>query len=84
MSKLRISVRIGSFFAALLVATSVLALIPTPAGAVQTPESVVVNPDPADWTPDILDGAGQRHPADGEQGHRGRHVHRRSAGTASR
>ena len=35
---------------------SVLALIPTPAGAVQTPESVVVNPDPADWTPDILDG----------------------------
>ncbi len=56
MSKLRISVRIGSFFAALLVATSVLALIPTPAGAVQTPESVVVNPDPADWTPDILDG----------------------------
>ena len=56
MSKLRISARIASFFAALLVATSVLTLIPTPAGAVQTPESVVVNPDPADWTPDILDG----------------------------
>ena len=35
---------------------SLVALIPSPAGAVQTPESVVVNPDPADWTPDIVDG----------------------------
>ena len=32
------------------------AFIPSPAAAVQTSESVVVNPDPADWTPDILDG----------------------------
>ncbi|MEO8423500.1 MAG: hypothetical protein ABI595_06250, partial [Actinomycetota bacterium] len=49
--------RMASLLTALLVALSVLTFIPTPAGAVQTPQSVVVNPDPADWTPQILDGA---------------------------
>ena len=56
MSTHRHPARIASLFSALLVAMSVLTLIPTPVGAVQTPESVVVNPDPADWTPNILDG----------------------------
>ena len=56
MSKLHPVRRLASLFTALLVALSVLAFIPTPAGAVQTPETVVVNPDPADWTPDVLDG----------------------------
>ena len=56
MSTHRHPARIASLFSALLVAMSILTLIPTPAGAVQTPESVVVNPDPADWTPHILDG----------------------------
>ena len=56
MSKLPPVRRFASLFTALLVAISVLAFVPSPAGAVQTPESVVVNPDPADWTPNILDG----------------------------
>ncbi len=56
MSKLPLVRRLASLFTALLVALSVLAFIPSPAGAVQTPDTVVVNPDPADWTPDILDG----------------------------
>jgi beta-propeller uncharacterized protein DUF5122 len=57
MTKLRAVPRMASILTALLVAVSILTLIPSPAGAVQTSESVVVNPDPADWTPQILDGA---------------------------
>ncbi len=38
-----------------LVALSLLA-VGAPASAVQTPHAVVVTDDPADWTPDVLDG----------------------------
>lgn len=46
------------WLAPLLVLTGMVGtlLTPAPASAVQTAQSVVVNADPADWTPDILDG----------------------------
>ena len=56
MSKTPAHPRISSLCTAFLVAVSLLALIPQSAHAVQSPETVVVNPDPADWTPQILDG----------------------------
>ena len=38
-------------------ATALTAVVaPAPAGAVQAPQSVVVNPNPVDWTPHVLDG----------------------------
>ena len=43
-------------FTAFSVAVALLTLIPQSAQAVQSSETVVVNPDPADWTPQILDG----------------------------
>ena len=57
MSKHHQFPRVASLVLSLFVAMSVLTIIPAgPAAAVQSPETVVVNPDPADWTPQILDG----------------------------
>jgi chitodextrinase len=56
MLTIRALPRMASLLIAVLVASSVLTLIPSPAGAVQAPQSFVVNPDPVDWTPNVLDG----------------------------
>ena len=61
-------------FACALIALSFLAVM-TRASAVQTQHSVVVTDDPADWTPNILDGQVNADPPDGDEGHRRRRVH---------
>jgi hypothetical protein len=42
--------------AALVVSVALLLGVPTASMAAETPHSVLVNPDPADWTPQIQDG----------------------------
>ncbi len=56
MAKLPSVRRLASLSTALLIVLSVLVFVPTPAVAVQVSQSVVVNPNPADWTPMIEDG----------------------------
>lgn len=43
-------------YAVAIVVGALLSTLPPPARAVQSPQQVVVNANPADWTPDILDG----------------------------
>jgi hypothetical protein len=40
----------------MMVISVMVAGLPLAASGVQTPQSVVVNPDPVDWTPNVLDG----------------------------
>jgi chitodextrinase len=48
--------RLSSALFSLIIGLPVVIGLPTASMASDTPHSVVVNPDPADWTPNILDG----------------------------